>query len=469
MPDLLAAASRNMLSLLGSALALVSGVCIVVLMAMELLGVESNPYVGIITYVIMPTLFAMGLVLVVWGIRRERKRAMDGRFPVIDLNVKRTRNRVMTFIAMVSVCVVILATATSGAVHYMESNTFCGTVCHEVMSPEYTAFQHSPHAHVQCVDCHVGPGAGGFLKAKVNGAWQMVSAVLDLHHRPIPTPVHDLPDSSVTCEKCHWPGKYHGSKPKLITRFNDDEANTETKTVLLMNVGGNAYGEVLGIHWHTDPDVQIRYRSDESRRHIHEVELSLPDGTVKRYASTEDTGDDETAWHTMQCIDCHNRPAHVFQPAGRAVDEAIERGFIARDLPYVRREGAAAIGGEYESHEQARQGITTAITEFYRTEYPSVADEHVAEIDEACRVLGDIYARNVFPSMNVDGDTYPSFLGHDDGSTGCFRCHSGNHATADGEVITVDCRACHGIIAWDEASQDILEVLRTGRRPAGAE
>ena len=177
MRDSFAAATRNLISQLGSALALVSGVLIITLVAIELFGFEANPYVGIITYMVLPTVFALGLVLIVWGIVRERKRAPGGRFPVIDLNVKRTRQLVLSFLVILSMCVVILATGTSGAIHFMESNTFCGTMCHTVMSPQYTAFQRSPHASVHCVDCHVAPGAGGFVDAKING--KRLKTILD--------------------------------------------------------------------------------------------------------------------------------------------------------------------------------------------------------------------------------------------------------------------------------------------------
>jgi nitrate/TMAO reductase-like tetraheme cytochrome c subunit len=444
----------------------VSGVLIITLVAIELFGFEANPYVGIITYMVLPTVFALGLVLIVWGIVRERKRAPGGRFPVIDLNVKRTRQLVLSFLVILSMSVVILATGTSGAIHFMESNTFCGTMCHTVMSPQYTAFQRSPHASVHCVDCHVAPGASGFVDAKINGTWQLVSAALELYHKPIPTPVHNLPPTDVTCEQCHWRGQYHGIMPKMITRFADDEANTETKTILMMNVGGPDFKETLGIHWHTDPDIRIRYRSDESRRQIHEVELTLPDGTVKRYfaRSTDDSAPSE--WRTMQCIDCHNRPAHIFSGAEEAVDLALERDFIRTDLPYIHREAVRAIRGEYTSHEQARREIPVVITGFYETEYPQLASERREDIDAAGRVLADVYENNVFPSMKIDWGTYPSFNGHDE-ATGCFRCHAGDHATEDGETITVDCRACHTIVAWNEASPQILEMLRgRGASPA---
>ena len=70
----------------------------------------------------------------------------------------------------------------------METETFCGQSCH-VMAPEFRAHQVSPHSKVACVDCHVGPGAGGWLHAKMNGTRQLIEAVLNSYPRPIPSAI----------------------------------------------------------------------------------------------------------------------------------------------------------------------------------------------------------------------------------------------------------------------------------------
>ena len=38
---------------------------------------------------------------------------------------------------------------------YTNSSVFCGTACH-TMPPEYTSYLQSPHARIQCVECHIG-------------------------------------------------------------------------------------------------------------------------------------------------------------------------------------------------------------------------------------------------------------------------------------------------------------------------
>ena len=441
---------------------------IVTLFAIELFGFLGNPYIGIIAFLILPAVFLVGLLLIPWGIARERKLARRAReqgqppprFPVIDLNLDQTRKWALLFVVMTAANVVILAVATYKGVEVMESTEFCGTACH-VMAPEYTAYERSPHSRVKCVACHIGPGADWFVKSKLSGAWQVISVAFDLYPTPIPTPVHDLRPARETCEQCHWPTKFVGDRLRVITHHADDEANSELKTVLLMHIGGLDGAASEGIHWHVDPDIQIRYRSDEAREKIYEVELTGANGTVKRYFADGDAESEEGAtagWRIMDCVDCHNRPTHVFRLPAEEVDLALQQGRIPRSLPFLRREGILALHAEYATHEAARQGIASAISLFYEKSYPDLPRGPGSAIQEAGETLGEIYCTNVFPSMNVSWGTYPSHIGHES-SPGCFRCHNDEHATADGEVISQDCFSCHALLAMEEEAPEILEIL----------
>jgi len=473
MRKFLIALTRNPISLAGTAIATAAVILIFTLVAIEIVGFLANPYVGILTYMILPAVFVVGLLLIPWGIARERRKARqaeaEGRrapsFPVIDLNTPRTRTFVLIFLVMTAVNTVILATATYKGVEVMESTEFCGTTCHTVMEPEHTAHSRSPHSRVGCVDCHIGPGAGWFVKSKLSGAWQVVSVAFDLYPRPIASPVHNLRPARETCEQCHWPTKFVGDLLKVINHHEDDEANTELKTVLLLKVGGMRAGDSAGIHWHVDPANQIRYRSDESRETIYEVEMTQADGTVKRYVGpdAEATAGAEgpakgDAWRTMDCVDCHNRPTHIYGLPESEVDEAIDGARIASDLPYIRREGVAAIQQDFATTEEARQGIAETIQAFYASEYSDLASTRADEIQQAAQELGNIYAVNVFPKMNVQWGTYPNHIGHE-GSPGCFRCHSDEHATEAGEVISQDCDTCHALLAWGEEDPEIMATL----------
>jgi len=391
--------------------------------------------------------------------------AVPALIEAVDGQGRKTRKAVLIVLMLTLANIVILAAATYKGVEVMDSTEFCGETCHTVMSPELTAYRGSPHSRVNCVECHIGPGADWFVKSKLSGAWQVVSVAFDLFPRPIPTPIHDLRPARETCEQCHWPEKFVGDKLEVITHYENDEANTELKSVLLLRVGGIEGRTSHGIHWHVDPENSIRYRSDESRMNISEVELSLPDGSVKAFRrpagseTADHPGEGDGQWRVMDCVDCHNRPTHVYHMPAPAIDHAIQQGLIDRALPYVRREGLKALQGTYESHDEAREAIASHLVSFYEAEYPEIAAEQRETIDEAAEQVGAVYAKNVFPEMKVEWGTYPNHIGHEE-FPGCFRCHDDELATEDGETISQDCFTCHTLLAMEEDSPEILETLR---------
>jgi NapC/NirT cytochrome c family, N-terminal region len=462
--NFLASITRNAISLIGTALALASLVLIASLFTMEQLGFEGGPYLGILTYLILPVIFVTGLILIPVGAvlwRRKRARMPGGEgtplLPVFDLNVPHTRKWLLIFLGATVLNIIILASATYKGVEVMESVEFCGLACHSVMEPEHTAHQRSPHSRVACADCHIGPGADWFVKSKLDGAWQLVSVAFDLYPRPVPTPLHDLRPARDTCEQCHWPTKFVGDRLRVKKHYKDDEANTELTTALLLRVGGGRPTESSGIHWHVDPGVTIRYRSDESREQIYDVELSKGDGTQMHF-SDKKAPQEGGVWRTMDCVDCHNRPSHIYAPAATEVDRAISTGLIDRTLPFVKREGLRIIDARYASHEEAREKISEQLQQYYEQDYPGIAEQKAAEIAAAGEALGDLYAVNVFPNMNVWWDTYPNHIGHDQ-SPGCFRCHNRKMRTEDREQISNDCDTCHVLLAEEEENPQILSVL----------
>jgi nitrate/TMAO reductase-like tetraheme cytochrome c subunit len=465
--------TRNPISLSGAVIVTGSAILIITLLAVAIFGAEGSPYLGIITYLILPIFFLAGLLLIPWGVARERKRARRAEeageaapaFPVIDLNSDRTRNWLLTFVGITAVNIIILATVTYKGVEYLDSVQFCGALCH-VLQPEYTAYQISPHARVKCVECHIGPGASWFVKAKLSGVKELFATVFNTYPRPIPTPVHSLRPARATCEECHWPRKFIGTSPRVIPSHRNDSTNTALYTVLMLKVGGQEGGVSRGIHWHVDPVNQIRYRSDRSRENIVEVELDLPDGSVKRFLSEAADGqqgsnsEEATVWRVMDCMDCHNRPTHIYYSPERAVDLAIQRGEIPAELPFVRREAIKALQVSYPSHEEARAGIADTIYAFYRESFPQIAESHAELIEAATLTLGRIYTTNVFPSMRVTWGTYPEHIGHPDFMGGCFRCHAGKLRTESGATISQDCNTCHLVVAWNEESPEILKTLQ---------
>ena len=456
--------TRNATSLAGTALALASIILIVSLFLMQQMGFEGGPYLGILTFLILPMLAIVGLIMIPIGNlmwRRKIRKTPEGEhvpaLPVFDLNKPHTRKWTLIFVAITVVNVVILSGATYTGIHHMETTEFCGLACHSVMHPEHTAHGLGPHSRVSCAGCHIGPGADWFVKSKLDGAWQLVSVNLGLYPKPIPTPLHDLRPARDTCEQCHWPTKFVGDRLEVIKHYKEDEANTELTTALLMKVGGVNLTESHGIHWHVDPEHQIRYRSDETREEIYEVEFTDVDGSVKHFTDRR-APEEGGRWRTMDCVDCHNRPAHNYQSARNEVDSAIAEGRIDRSLPFVKREAMRVIQEKYSSHDDARAVMTDELKQFYAENYPDMADANADAIDAAATALGDIYAANVFPSMEIWWDTYPNHIGHTQ-SAGCERCHTRRMRTAEREQIDSECETCHVLLAEEEEDPQILSIL----------
>ena len=462
--NFLSSITRNGLSLFGTALAIASLVLIVCLFFIQHMGYEGGPYLGILTFLILPMIFVVGLLLIPLGsfLYRRSLRKMPGGestplLPVFDLNKPKTRNWILILTGATMINIVIVAGATYKGVEIMESVEFCGLACHSVMEPEHTAFQRSSHSRLTCADCHIGPGADWFVKSKLDGAWQLVSVAFDLYPRPIPTPLHDLRPARDTCEQCHWPTRFVGNRLKIKKHYAEDEANTELITALLLKVGGEAGKRSSGIHWHVDPGVDIRYRSDETREDIYEVEYTDESGNTKTYADRK-APEDGGVWRQMDCVDCHNRPSHNYQAPDSEIDVAIRDGLIDRTLPFVRKEALRIIDAEYPSHEEARQAISAQLTEYYEENYPDVATERADAILQAATTLGDIYSVNVFPQMKVWWNTYPEHIGHER-SDGCYRCHGKRLRTAEREQISRDCDVCHTVLAEREENPAILTQL----------
>lgn len=422
-------------------------------------GIVRNAYVGLIVYLGFPLLFILGLILIPIAWYRQRQRTglstselLQQRFGPDGVAGDATGSKLFRTVALLTMAnLLILGIASIKMLHFMDSAEFCGTACHSVMNPEWTTYQASPHARVPCVECHVGEGVGALFNSKLNGAWQMVSATFDLYDRPIGTPVHQLRPARETCEKCHWPDKFYGSRLKTRVSYANDEQSTPRFTTLNLKIDPGAAGDT-GVHWHVKANNEVSYASvDDAREQMIWVETRQPDGSMRRFNNTRlgSANGDENHGRTMDCVDCHNRATHIYQEPTRAVDEAIRMGNIDRGLPYIRREALAAVTGGYPSRTAAEQGIRAGLESFYRRSYPKEASSWYDRIDAAVEVLVEIWARNIHPGMRIEWGAYPSFLGHSD-TPGCFRCHNRDLQDEEGLWISDDCTLCHSILAYDE-------------------
>lgn len=434
-----------------------------------------NPYMGAIIYMTLGPAFIAGLVMVFIGLFFLKGKEEVRLFTLTylqehfadDTRFNRVRKLIFLGVLLTSINFVIFGLLGYSGYHYLESNSFCGQFCHTVMNPEYTAYQNSPHSKVHCVDCHIGSGATWFAKSKISGARQLFAVALNTYPRPIHTPVHGLRPATETCAECHRPDKFHGDKLNVIDKYEDDEQNTNLKTVMLMKIGSAGSGTEVphGIHWHVAEENSITYKADPNRMIIPEVTLTKADGTTIVYRS-EDAADmlaeegHETEERTMDCIDCHNRPTHIYRPADTAINEEITKGTIDSGIPFIKRQALEAVTQKYASTEDAMAGIDNHLRNWYKENYPDLDQD---QLDRAIAGAQDAYGMNVFPEMNIEWGTYINHIGHGEAfDIGCFRCHDGSHESEDGDVIVADCMSCHTILAEEEEDPEILQVMQGG-------
>ncbi|MDP2874601.1 MAG: NapC/NirT family cytochrome c [Holophaga sp.] len=361
--------------------------------------------------------------------------------------------------------IILLGTASFKGVEYMDSTQFCGQACHSVMSPELAAYKDSVHSRVTCTQCHIGPGAGWFVKSKLSGTRQLLAVTFKTYSRPIPSPVEHLRPARETCEQCHWPQKFHGDKMVVRTKYAEDEANTPSTSVLLLKIGGRTWQGLAGIHGrHLDDGERITYvASDNRRQNIAKITYKDDKGQMVEYfADDNKLAPAELAKlpsRAMDCVDCHNRPAHAFEMPGPALDKAINGQHISRDLPFIKKKAMDVLQVNYPDQATAAIQIPAALDAFYRASYPEIYSQKKPQLDAAAAAIKEIYLRNVFPQMKLTWGTYPNHAGHQS-SPGCFRCHDGMHNSKDGKTISADCDTCHTLLAQDEKDPQILKDLQ---------
>lgn len=457
---------RNPLSLAGFGLCALSLPAGLFLLLADLFAPKTHPYAGILTYMVVPLVFFLGLGLALCGALWEAWRRRRGlghiALPRLDLNEPRGR-RIVLLVGVAGVGLSVLgAVGSYRAYEFTDSVTFCGEVCHKVMSPEYTAYRNSPHARVTCAECHVGPGAGWFVKSKLSGMYQVYAVLRNKYPRPIPTPIQNLRPAQETCEQCHWPQKFFGAQLSTRVHFEADEGNTRVETVMLVKTGGGdpAHGPSQGIHWHMNISNRVTYVDLDPRRQIIPwVRVDHGDGRATEYLSRESPISPQALAaapkRRMDCMDCHNRPTHMYLSPDRAMNQALLRGRIDPALPFIKRQGVEVLAQSYASHDEAEGRIRESLLAFYAERYPAAAKGQKAAIEAAITEIQRLYRTNTFPEMGVSWRAYPDNIGHKE-YPGCFRCHEGKHASADGRVLSRDCALCHTFLVKGKDGQTMV-------------
>jgi nitrate/TMAO reductase-like tetraheme cytochrome c subunit len=461
---------KNPISLVGMALAAVAFANIVFLIFLDAFSRISSPYVGILAYMVAPAIMIVGLIMIPVGMIIERRRRLHAvgvpyHVPRLDLNNPAQRSTAAFVLSFVVIFTLMSAVGSYKAYEFTDSVQFCGQLCHSVMSPEYTAYEASPHARVACVECHVGSGAGWYVKSKLSGLRQVYYTAMGTYPRPIPTPVHDLRPAADTCEQCHWPKKFWGAQLKVFSHYGSDEQNTPRVIRMLIKTGGGDPGlgqSTGGIHWHMNIAYKFFYfATDDHRQVIPWVRMEDAKGNVTDFINkdTPPTQEqiDKATKRRMDCIDCHDRPSHVFTPPDLSVDQSMVAGSIDPTLPFIKAQGVEVLTGDYKTADEAKKAIAEKIPKFYADKYPQIAASKAASISKAVKELQVIYGNTFFPTMKVDWKTHPNNIGHLY-YPGCFRCHDGNHVSKDGKVISKDCNSCHTVLDEQVGSTHVAQM-----------
>ena len=337
-------------------------------------GLHTNPYLGIVFFLVLPALFIFGLLLIPIGAWRERQRRLAGRppsqfrWPRVDLDTTRSAKRDGD-------CrpVELRQRHHHGArqlprysVHGLGPVLRSGLPHGDATGVRRLSGQPALPRRSRASECHIGAGASWFARSKVSGTRQVFAVMLRTYSRPIPSPVQNLRPARDTCEQCHWPDKFMGDKIVRMHEFANDDKNTGSVTTLQVHVGGGSerLGPAQGIHWHVSLANVIEYiATDDKRQVIPYVRLTDRLGSVRAVYVVEGTtpaqlGKGER--RRMDCMDCHNRPSHSIAPtAEKAVDALMAQGAIPTTLPLVRREAVQVRQGELPDTTGRRRGDRT--------------------------------------------------------------------------------------------------------------
>ena len=348
--------------------------------------------------------------------------------------------------ALIILAGLFLFTTGGAAWEYTNSPQFCGTTCH-TMPPEYTAYLTSPHARINCTECHIGRGYIATQVTRKAGDLKHVTKTL-FHDYTFPITADDMRPARESCEKCHNPEKFASDSLVELKNYLPDKFNSEESTYLVLHTGGGSKREGLGkgIHWHIENPIYY-YPTDKTEQEIPYIKVVNPDGTSTEYIDVESGLTPETIDQSklkeMDCITCHNRITHLVPQPEQSVDTAIGNGLIDSSIPEFRRQAVELLRAPYTSTAEAVERIDS-LEEFYKVYYPDYYAQNPKVIKDAVQTVQNIYTSSVYPEQKSDWNSHPNNVGHQY-SPGCFRCHDGKHVNSQGEAIRLECNLCHSI------------------------
>jgi hypothetical protein len=128
-------------------------------------------------------------------------------------------------------------------------------------------------------------------------------------------------------------------------------------------VGGSdpTHGPVGGIHAHMTVGNRVEYiATDPGRQKIPWVRVTDSQGVVTVYREPRFTNDiSQYEIRKMDCMDCHNRPAHRYMSPDSAVNIALSLQEIDPAMPWIKTNAIFALTRKYQTGTEAREGIAT--------------------------------------------------------------------------------------------------------------
>jgi hypothetical protein len=358
--------------------------------------------------------------------------------------------RLLPFAALVAAGLIIFA-ITGATWEYTNSSEFCGTSCH-TMPPEFASYQISPHARVNCVECHIGRAFLATQFTRKAGDLSHVISFVGADYE-VPIYVKHLRPAAQICERCHNPDKFSDDSLREFKRFDAGKNNEPSVTHLAFKTGGGTEreGRGKGIHWHIENKVEYIATDDPRLEQVIPwIRVTEADSgasevyvDVEANLSSEFVVQNEEHIKTVDCMTCHNRISHLFRTPSDALDDALARGVISTDIPYFKQNAVAVMERKYPSMAEAIKAIE-GLQSYYSTNWPGYYANHNVKVNQAVATIVDIYQRMVFPTMDVSWETHPNNIGHREWP-GCFRCHDGKHLNEKNESIRIECNLCHSI------------------------
>jgi len=122
-PTRLPVAVRNPVSLLGVVVATATAMLFFALLVLEIFGYITNPYIGLLVFIAIPTVFVIGLLLIpvgAWWAKRRRRLVPETEpdWPVLDLRNPHQRTMFVAVLLLTIVNLLIVSMAAYGGVHY---------------------------------------------------------------------------------------------------------------------------------------------------------------------------------------------------------------------------------------------------------------------------------------------------------------------------------------------------------------